>query len=245
MKNWDSSEKWYSSCVGEKGHYYHQSVVIPNALRLLGNFHSLLDLGCGQGVLARHLNEKVDYLGVDLSKELIASAKKLTKNRNFLVADATQPIPVEKTDFDRASFLLSLQNMEKGEGAIQTAARHLKKNGQLLIVLNHPCFRIPRQTSWDVDEKMKLQYRRINSYLSAQEIPIQTNPGKGAKSETTFSYHHPLSTYSSWLQNAKFAIMSMEEWCSDKKSEGSRARMEDRARREIPLFLAIVAVKEG
>src|SRR5579872_4859138 len=56
-KSWDSSENWYSSCVGEKGHYYHQTVVLPNVLRMLGKFHSLLDLGCGQGVLARHLKE--------------------------------------------------------------------------------------------------------------------------------------------------------------------------------------------
>lgn len=245
MQNWDSSEKWYSSCVGEKGHYYHQTVVMPNALRLLGRFDSLIDFGCGQGVLARHLKEEIDYLGVDASKNLIASAKKLSPNKTFVVGDATKPLSIEKTDFERASFILSLQNMEKGEGAIQTARHHLKKKGELLIVLNHPCFRIPRQSSWDVDNQMKLQYRRINSYLSAQKIPIQTNPGKGEKSETTFSYHHPLSTYSIWLQNAKFAILSIEEWCSDKKSEGSRAKMEDRARREIPLFLALLAVKEG
>lgn len=244
-KNWDSSEKWYSSCVGEKGHYYHQTVVLPNALRLLGNFQSLLDLGCGQGVLVRHLPEKVDYVGVDQSKELIASAKKMSKEKQFIVADASGELPIEKKDFERAAFILSLQNMENGEQALQTAGRHLKKKGRLLIVLNHPCFRIPRQTNWDIDEQMKLQYRRINSYMSAQEIPIQTHPGKGKESETTYSYHHPISTYSNWLQKQKFSIISIEEWCSDKKSEGAKARMEDRARKEIPLFLAILASKEG
>jgi hypothetical protein len=35
----------------------------------------------------------------------------------------------------------------------------------------------------------------------------------------------------------------MEEWCSDKKSEGAAARMEDRARKEFPLFLTILASK--
>ncbi len=244
-KNWDSSEKWYTSCVGEKGHYYHQTVVLPNALRLLGTFHSLLDLGCGQGVLARHIPEKVEYVGIDLSKELISSAKRMSREKQFFVGDATGELPIEKKDIERATFILSLQNMEKGQNAIGTAGRHLKKRGKLLIVMNHPCFRIPRQTGWGIDEQMKLQYRRINSYMSSQEIPIQTNPGKGKESETTFSYHHPLAAYSSWLQNEKFAIIAIEEWCSDKKSEGARARMEDRARKEIPLFLAILASKEG
>ncbi len=244
-KNWDASEQWYTSCVGEKGHYYHQAVVLPNALRLLGKFTSILDLGCGQGVLARHLAETIEYVGIDASKELINAAKRMTKHAKFLVADATQTLPIEKTDFERASLILSLQNMERGQGAIQTAARHLKKGGKALIVMNHPCFRIPRQSSWGIDEQMKLQYRRINSYMSPQEIPIQTNPGKGRSSETTFSYHHPLSEICSWLQAEKFVIASIEEWCSDKKSEGAKAKMEDRARREIPLFLSLLAIKEG
>jgi ubiquinone/menaquinone biosynthesis C-methylase UbiE len=242
-KNWDASEQWYTSCVGEKGHYYHQAVVLPNVLRLLGKYHSILDLGCGQGVLARHIPETIEYVGVDLSKALIASAKKMTKKAQFFVADATCELPIQKKDFDRCTFILSLQNMERGQRAIQTAARHVKKGGKLLIVLNHPAFRIPRQSSWGIDEQMKLQYRKVNCYMTPQEIPIQTNPGKGDHSETTFSYHHPLSTYCSWLHEEKFLVESIEEWCSDKKSEGARAKMEDRARREIPLFLAISAVQ--
>lgn len=241
-KNWDSSERWYTSCVGEKGHYYHQTVVLPNVLRLLGTPSSLLDLGCGQGVLARHLSEKTEYFGVDQSKELIASAKKLTKKGHFFISDVSTEIPVEKKDFDAACFILSLQNMENGEGAIATASRHLRKKGRLLIVLNHPCFRIPRQSGWGVDETMKLQYRRMNGYLSSQQIPIQTNPGK-SDSAVTYSYHHPLSDYAMWLQKAKLSILSMEEWISDKKSEGAKAKMEDRARREFPLFLCLLAEK--
>lgn len=244
-KNWDSSESWYTGIVGEKGHYYHQAVVLPNSLRLLGKMNSLLDLGCGQGVLARHLGEKVEYCGVDLSGALIQAAERMTKTGKFLVADATQPLPLEKKDFEAAAMILSLQNMENGKGAIQNAGIHLKKGGRLLLVLNHPCFRIPRQSSWGIDEQMKLQYRRINSYMTPQEIPIQTNPGKKEHSATTFSYHHSISDYTKWLQTEKFSVRVMEEWCSDKKSEGIKAKMEDRARKEIPLFLAILAVKGG
>lgn len=241
-KTWDSSENWYSSCVGEKGHYYHQSVVLPGALRLLAmKKGSLLDLGCGQGVLARHLPKGIEYCGVDSSKALIASAKKMTEGQ-FHVADATRELPIEKTDFDRATFILSLQNMEDMFGAVKVACHHLKKGGRLLMVLNHPCFRIPRQSSWGIDESAKLQYRRINSYMSVQKIPLQTNPSKGEKSEVIYSYHHPLSDYMKALGTC--SIVAMEEWCSDKKSEGSKARMEDRARREIPLFLAILAEKK-
>jgi ubiquinone/menaquinone biosynthesis C-methylase UbiE len=242
-KNWDSSEKWYTSCVGEKGHYYHQSVVLPKSLKLLGKKGSFLDLGCGQGVLSRHIDESAEYCGIDLSSDLIASARKMSPNREFHIANAEEDLPIEKTDFDKACFILSLQNMENGNKAIANAAKHLKKQGKLLIVLNHPCFRIPRQSSWGVDEKMHLQYRRINVYMSRQEIPIQTNPGQREKSATTYSYHHSLSDYFSWLQEGGFVVNLLEEWISDKKSQGAKAKMEDRARREFPLFLTILATK--
>jgi len=35
----------------------------------------------------------------------------------------------------------------------------------------------------------------------------------------------------------------MEEWISDKKSTGAKARMENRSREEFPLFLALLAQK--
>jgi ubiquinone/menaquinone biosynthesis C-methylase UbiE len=246
-ESWDSSENWYTQCVGEKGHYFHQAVVMPSLFQLLQlqKKQSLLDLGCGQGVLARHLPEGVEYWGVDLSKALIHSAKQLTKrpHTQFAVGDATAEIPFQKQDFDVVCLVLSLQNMENPQGAIALAARHLKVGGKLAIVLNHPCFRIPRQSSWGIDEAAKLQYRRVNTYLSPQKIPIQTNPGKGEQSAITYSYHYPLSAYSKWIHDAGMRISLIEEWCSDKKSEGSRARMEDRARKEIPIFLTFLSIK--
>jgi hypothetical protein len=54
----------------------------------------------------------------------------------------------------------------------------------------------------------------------------------------------PLTTYVSYLAAAGFVIEKLEEWVSDKKNTpGPHARREDRARAEIPLFMAIVARK--
>lgn len=247
MKNdtsWDASEEWYNRCVGEKGHYYHESIILDGALRLLmlKPNESLLDLGCGQGVLERKLPKMIHYTGIDNSKELIQTAKKMSK-ANFIVADACQKLPLSGKTFDAACFILSLQNMEFPELAIQEAASHLNPRGRLLIVLNHPCFRIPRQSNWGIDEQMKLQYRRMNVYMTPQKIPIQTNPSRGEKSSTTYTFHHPLSSFTSYIAKNGLAITNIEEWTSDKKSEGGKAKMEDRARKEFPLFLSLFAKK--
>jgi len=244
--SWESSEKWYDQIVGEKGHYYHEHVVIPGIMDLfkLKKGAHLLDLGCGNGALARHLPRGVNYFGVDASNSLIQKAKSYNqkKGHQFKKADVTKPLQL-KEKFSHASFILSLQNMEDPIGALKNASDHLEKKGQLLLVLNHPSFRIPRQSAWAPDLDNKILARKMNCYLNPLKIPITTHPGK-KNSPVTYSFHHSLSFYSKSLYEMGFVIEVIDEWCSDKKSTGKYAKMENRARKEFPLFMAIRARKE-
>ncbi len=247
--SWEPVEKWYKGTVGEDGHYYHQQIVLPGVMRLLAlnpqKNHSLLDIACGSGVLARQLSKDIEYTGVDISPSLVKSAVSMDKNpkHQYIVADATKPIPVKKRDFTHAAIVLAIQNMEEPRQAFANISQHLAPQGCLVIAMNHPCFRIPRQSSWKVDEQQKVQYRRIDRYSSPLNIPIQASPSKGAESATTWSYHFPLADYSKWLFETGFAIELIEEWHSDKVSTGGAAKMENRSRLEFPLFLAIRAIK--
>ncbi len=246
--SWEKVSDWYGKSVGREGSYYHQHVVLPNSLRLLDlkPRSSLLDLACGQGVLARHVPETVHYVGVDAAPALIEQAKRLDQNRGhvYLVGDVSGRLSIERKDFSHAAVLLALQNIKNPKGVIENAGKHLAPRGRLLIVINHPCFRIHRQSAWEVDKEAKIQYRRINRYLTPTEVPIEAHPGRGEKSEHTWSYHFPLSEYSRMLAEAGFVIARIEEWISDKQSTGKAARMENRARREIPLFMALLCRKD-
>lgn len=245
--SWEPIESWYRGSVGEEGHYYHQHLILPGALRMLAlkEGDSVLDLACGPGVLGRRLSPSTQYQGVDLSRSFIKTAQAADKaeQHRYLMADITHPLSIVKRDFSHCTLILALQNVEDPKSIFKNAAAHLKPSGRFLIVMNHPCFRIPRQSSWKVDPEQKVQYRRIDRYSSPLSIPIQAHPGKGGQSETTWSFHSPLAVYSQALYEAGFVIELMEEWHSDKKSSGSAARMENRSRDEIPLFLAIRALK--
>ncbi len=238
--SWESSHKWYDCLVGEKGHYYHEHVVLPKTLKLLNlqSGDSLLDLGCGQGVLSRRIPAKVDYHGFDISPSLIQEAQKKSDHK-FDIADITKPLPLKK-EFSHAALILVLQNLENHQKAFENAAHHLKPGGHLVIVMNHPCFRVPRQSSWGIDESKKLQYRRIDRYMEPLKVPIQTHPGQSDKSPQTWSFHHPLSTYIEGLAKTGFVVEKLEEWLSDKLSTGSKAKMENRSRLEFPLFLSLL-----
>lgn len=243
--SWEKEHRWYGKSTHGKGQYYHEHVVIPGVRRLLGlnAGANVLDLGCGSGVLGRNIPAAISYTGVDVSKSLIEDAERQDRapSHRYSVLDATKPLPVS-SDFTHCTIILALQNMSTPSEAIRNAASHLKTGGILVLVLNHPCFRIPRQSSWGVDEKNKLQYRIINRYLSPLEIPVTMHPG-AQNSSVTWSYHLPLGEYTGMLKRAGFVIDTIEEWSSDKESRGKAARMENRARNEIPLFLTIRAVK--
>jgi hypothetical protein len=75
------------------------------------------------------------------------------------------------------------------------------------------------------------------------------NPGyaaHGAEEVTTWTFHRPLQTYIKTLAEAGFLIEILEEWPSLRKSQsGPRAAEENRARREIPMFLGLRAVRRA
>lgn len=244
--SWQKVSKWYGSIVGEKGHFYHQKLIIPRTLKLLGlkAGDRLLDVACGQGVLSRRLFETVKYVGIDASSNLIDEAKSLDANKlhRYLVRDATKSFGFSET-FNKAAIILALQNIKEPEKTIHHISEVMEKGGKLVIVLNHPCFRIPRQSSWEEDKTNKMQYRRINRYMTPIKIPINAHPGE-ENSPLTWSFHHPLEDYTNYLFGNGFLIEKIEEWISEKKSDGKAAKMENRAREEFPMFMTILAVKK-
>ena len=247
--SWEAIAHDYHEAVDCEGHFYHKQVILPN---LLPKFRfsptsSLVDIGCGQGILEKHVPQTLSYLGIDLSPSLVRFAKKSASSRShcFLHHDMTKPLPTTYHNrFSDAVAILSLQNMESPEQAISHTAKLLAPQGRLFIVLNHPCFRIPRLSSWLYDEPKKLLSRKIDRYLSPLAIPIVAHPGE-KYSETTYSFHFPLSYWTKALSDNHFLIENIEEWISPKNSSGKRARAENLCRKEFPLFLFISALKRS
>lgn len=244
--SWNKVAPWYNKIVGSHGHYYHEQVIFPSLKAIINpkKGQSVLDIGCGQGVYGKLLGKDINYLGFDLSPRLISLAKKSDNlpTHSYYVADATQPLPVKPASIDYAISILALQNMNDAKTAISSMAQSLRPNGTLAIVLNHPAFRIPRQSSWEIDDNSKIEYRRVNRYLTPLEIPINTHPGD-KNSTVTWSYHQPISYYVEAIVDSGCVVTGFFEWTSNKISSGKAKKMEDRARNQFPLFLTLVAKK--
>ena len=246
---WDQASRWYDSLVGMSGSDYHQTIVMPGVLKLLElkPGRRVLDLACGQGVFSRFLLEKkINPEGLDSSEELLRMARSRSiKLIPYHLGNAGDAKVLNGQEFDGIACLLAVQNIEKIEPVFQNVARWLKPKGKFVMVLTHPCFRIPRQTHWGWDEDKKIEYRRVDRYANEMKIPILTPPFID-KVNFTMTYHRPLQNYFSALLKAGLYVDCLEEWMSNKESaSGKRSRGENRARKEVPLFMAIRAVRSS
>jgi SAM-dependent methyltransferase len=183
--------------------------------------------------------------GVDSAAGLIDAANK-HGGGTFVVGDATKLNELSLPGvFDAATCIMALSNIEPVEPVFEGIAAKLKTGGSFVFVISHPAFRAPGQTSWGWDNEAAppRQFRRVDGYLSPGQHRISMHPGN-APDVVTWTFHRPLQAYVKALNAAGFVIESLEEWAGQRTSEpGPRANEENRSRREIPLFLAIRAVK--
>lgn len=254
--HWGEVAGWYDQLVGDTGSEFHRQVILPGTLRLLNAQpgQRVLDLACGQGVLCRLLASKgAEALGIDAAPELIRAAKEYNSllspdssiRPTYQVGDARETAFLPADHFDSAACILAIQNMHPIGPVFTGVARVLKPGGHFVLVMMHPAFRGPKETSWGWDEQTKVQYRRVDRYLLPRKTPIVTHPGS-APGKYTWSFHKPIESYVKSLRNAALLIDAIEEWPSHKTStSGPKAAAENAAREEIPMFMAMRAVKVG
>ncbi len=244
---WGEVAEEYEAGFIKNPQSYHASVILPNLLRIVGPKKDvkILEVGCGDGYFAdAFAKEGASVVGSDIAKEMIDRAKERNGSLRWYVAPADKLEFAKDATFDVVVVVLAIQNIENLSGAIAEAKRVLVPGGELIFVLNHPVFRIPKKTSWGWDEENKVQYRRLDSYLSESSEEIDMDPGKQTGKRITHSFHRPLQLYIKVLAKHGFGVVGFEEWISNKKSQpGPRQKAEDIARKEFPLFLMIKAEK--
>ncbi len=248
--HWGPVAEWYDQLVGDAGSEYHQKVVLPGVMRLLKpkTGQRVLDVACGQGVLCRLIHERgAETVGVDAARPLIEMARKRSNESiAYHIGDARHLSLIkalEPESFDAATSVLAIQNIDPIAGAFKGIATLIKPGGKFVLVMMHPAFRGPKETFWGWDDDKGVQFRRVDRYLIPRKELIVSHPGKKDGTHT-WSFHRPLHTYVRAMAHAGLLIEAMEEWTSHKFSQpGARSKAENIARKEIPMFLALRAVK--
>ncbi len=247
--SWQSVAPWYDLLLETDANSFQEKVILPNLMRLMSpaKGEKILDIACGQGFFSRALSSTgAQVTGTDLSKDLIEIAKSRsqkstdsTASIEYHVLPAHEMSLLQSHTFNKAVIVLALQNIKQAQETLTEAARLLKSEGKLWIVLNHPVFRIPKLSSWGFDDVQKKQYRRLDAYMSEASFLIDMHPGK-KDAPQTISFHRPLQWYFKAFQKAGFSTIKLEEWISHRESQkGPRKAEEDRLRSEIPMFMCV------
>lgn len=238
---WNAVADWYDGWVGKDGSEHHRHVAIPAMLDLLAlqPGQQILDIGAGTGVLAKSVHAAgAHYTGIEISRKFVQKAKNYHgAYGRFIEGDARHlSHHISQAAFDACAYLLSIQDMSPLNDVLKNAAYALRGGGVVAIVMTHPCFRIPRQSGWGYESERRLQYRRIDRYLTPLNIPMKQH-----KQGTTISFHRPLNAYINALGECGLLVDRLDEITTYQKGDN---RAEERANNEFPLFMGIRARKQ-
>lgn len=246
--SWNSVAGWYDDLLKTDNDSYQTKVIAPNLLRVLDlkKGEVVYDLACGQGYFADIFSRNgADVTASDLSRKLISIATEtLPKTIKFFVTPADKAPFLKDKSIDTVVIVLAIQNIENVSAVFAECKRVLKDGGRMVLVINHPTFRVPQGSDWNFADGV--QSRIISKYLSESKLSIDMTPGEKdiKKKIKTISFHRSLQYYMKIFAKNGFAITRLEEWISHKQSgKGPRQIAEDTARKEIPLFMCLEVKK--
>ena len=246
--SWNKVAGWYDELLKTDNDSYQSKVIVPNLLRVLDlkKGEEVYDLACGQGYFADIFSRNgANVTASDLSRKLISIATDtLPKSIKFFVSPADKAPFIKDKTIDTVVVVLAIQNIENVTGVFAECKRILKDGGRVVLVINHPAFRVPQGSDWYFSDGV--QSRIVSKYLSESKISIDMTPGEKdiKKKIKTISFHRSMQYYMKIFAKNSFAITRLEEWISHKQSgKGPRQAAEDTARKEIPMFMCLEVKK--
>jgi len=204
---WDEHAQWWIDGFTDGADPEYVEQIIPLAVEELAGRHKILDLGCGDGQIARALAAQgSDVLGVDPTQLHIDVAIERGGGPRYLLGGATK-IPADDETFDAVVACLVFEHIDQMDEAMVEVARVLKPNGQFSFFLNHPLLQTPG-SGWIDDHIIDPpeQYWRIGPYL------VETESIEEVEKDVYIRFiHRPLSRYVNALLANGMNIESMVE----------------------------------
>ena len=170
--SWDRiAEEWVAHADSND---YRNLFLIPNTFALLGRVAGkrVLDVGCGEGGYTRRLaREGADVTGVDGSARLIEVARRRAEKENLSIAyevrNANSLFGLGEGGFDVVLAAMSLMDVEDYTGAVAEIHRVLRKGGELLMSITHPCF-TGRGSRWWRDPNGEIDHYAVDNYMNSE-----------------------------------------------------------------------------
>lgn len=164
-----------------------------------------VDIGCGEGRLARHLKTLGHrVIAVDSSPTLVAAAREADPAMDVRLGDATA-LPIEDAIADLAIGYMLLHSIDAIGSAVREAVRVLAPGGKLCLAIVHPM----ASTKWSGEMKAGASVTLTGDYFTVRDM-TQAFKHEGL-TITLFRRHRPLESYFLALEEAGFVVEALRE----------------------------------
>jgi SAM-dependent methyltransferase len=207
---WESEgvARWWQEGFTAGADPEYEEQILPLAGQHLEGARSVLDIGCGEGQVARLAcgGGATVVVGVDPTAAQVVEAARRGGGPRYARAAAAR-LPFRAATFDAAVACLVFEHIHEVDRAIAEVARVLVPGGRFLFFLNHPLLQTPN-SGWIDDQLLDPpeQYWRIGPYLVEDETVEEVEKGVFIP-----FIHRPLSRYVNTLSDAGLVVQRMEE----------------------------------
>lgn len=201
---WDNKARFWDALHGDGGNIFHQRLIEPSVLQLLdlSAGERVLDIGCGNGALARRMAQLgAQVEAIDFSPKMIELAKQRSPARtaiNYQVVDATDEsalLRLGERSYDAITCTMALMDMPAIAPLFRAASQLLKKKGCLVFATAHPAFNSNNPIFLREKEDragVVLDRYAIKLFAYLDMPPVKGSGAPGEPMPHTY-YHRPLS----------------------------------------------------
>jgi len=209
-EQWPEDEgvnRWWQEGFTDGVDPEYEEQILPLARQHLAGARAVLDVGTGEGQLARlaaGLPGVERVVGVDPTAAQLAAAHERSGGPAYVRGEAAR-LPFSDAGFDAVVACLVFEHIDDVDAAIAEVGRVLACGGRFLFFLNHPLLQAPG-SGWVDDQILEEQYWRIGPYLIEDKSMEEVDRGVVLP-----FIHRPLSRYVNALADVGLLVTRMEE----------------------------------
>jgi SAM-dependent methyltransferase len=235
---WERHARWWQDGFTDGADAEYEDQIMPLARECLAGARRVLDVGTGEGQLARlAVKEGADLvIGVDPTIAQLRVARERAGGVYYARANA-DALPFPDASFDAVMVCLVFEHITDHVPAIAEIGRVLAPGGRFAFFLNHPLLQAPN-SGWVIDHILEEQYWRIGPYLVEDITMEELAPGVILP-----FVHRPLSQYVNAMAAHGLLIERMEEPMPPERFLERAPEYRDAS--TIPRLLLLVARRRG
>ncbi len=171
---WEEQAAWWQDGFTEGADEEYVEQIMPLAARWLDGHGRVLDVGTGEGQVARQCVARgaTTVVGIDPTRAQIVEAAARGGGPRYGRAEA-HALPFSDDAFDAVVACLVFEHVTEVDDALAEVARVLRPGGRFAFFLNHPLLQTPN-SGWIDDHVLDPpeQYWRIGPYL-AEDLTLE------------------------------------------------------------------------